>query len=104
MMVEIDDAIARAKILRTLAGVEETAFIDIGGTRIKGTPTEYEDRTTPDGKTSSVHWIRFKFQPELISAFRAGFGDMILGLNHQNYRHMAVFSEDIRKELSRDFD
>ena len=42
--------------------------------RIKATPTEYEDRTTPDGKTSSVHWLRFAFTPAQIAAFKSGEG------------------------------
>src|ERR1700744_4804099 len=56
LMLEIEDATRRDKVLRTLGNIEETAFLDLNGERIKGTPTEYEDRTTPEGKTSSVHW------------------------------------------------
>src|SRR6201995_2547147 len=60
MMLEIEDAERRHKILTTLGGIEEAVFMDVGGEKIKAAPTEYEDRTTPDGKTSSVHWLRFK--------------------------------------------
>ncbi len=105
MMLEIDDSVARTRILKTLAEIEESVFFDFGGTKLKATPTDYEDRTTPDGKTSSVHWVRFSFPPELVSAFRAqDFGEIVLGLSHPNYRHMAVLSPETRKALSRDFD
>ena len=49
LMLEIDDPVQREKILKQLASVEESVAFEIAGTRVKGTPTEYEDRTTPDG-------------------------------------------------------
>src|SRR5450755_1456050 len=52
MMLEIEDAARRNATLLTLGGIEETVFLQIGGERVKATPTEYDDRTTSDGKTS----------------------------------------------------
>jgi hypothetical protein len=103
LMLEIEDAVRRDAILKTLGGIEETISIDVAGSRAKGTPTEYEDRTTPDGKTSSVHWIRFRFTPEQIAAFKSGEGKVVLEIAHPNYGHMAVIGPDVRKELARDF-
>ena len=60
LMLEIEDANRRNSVLLTLGGIEETVFLEIGAQTIRATPTEYDDRTTPDGKTSSVHWLRFK--------------------------------------------
>src|SRR6266567_3382933 len=60
LMLEIEDANRRNNTLLTLGGIEETVFMEIGGERVSATPTEYDDRTTPDGKTSSVHWLRFR--------------------------------------------
>jgi hypothetical protein len=51
---------------------------DIVGTRIRPAPTEYEDRTTPEGKTSSEHWIRFAFKLVAITRFRSGKGRVVL--------------------------
>ena len=101
LMLEIDDEKQRERVLRTLAGIEETVFLDLGQERIKAAPTEYEDRTTPDGKTSSVHWVRFAFSPEQIARF-AGEA-VVLGIGHPNYGHMAVMSEAVRRELAKDF-
>jgi hypothetical protein len=103
LMLEIEDAVRRAAILKTLGGIEETISIALNGSSIKGTPTEYEDRTTPDGKTSSVHWIRFRFTPEEIAAFKSGDGKAILQIAHPNYGHMTVIMPDVRKELAKDF-
>ena len=101
LMLEIEDAGVRDRTLRTLAGIEETVFLDIGKDRIKATPTEYEDRTTPDGKTSSVHWLRFSFTPEQIAKFKSE--RVILGIAHDNYGHMAVVPDAVRAELAKDF-
>ena len=60
LMLEIDEPNRRTATLLKLAGIEESAYLQIGAEKIEGTPTEYEDRTTEDGKTSSVHWVRFR--------------------------------------------
>lgn len=103
LMLEIEDAARRDRSLRTLGNIEETAFLDMGGERIKASPTEYEDRTTPDGKTSSVHWLRFVFTPEQIAKFRSGADNAVLGFTHPNYGHMAVIPPTVRAELAKDF-
>jgi hypothetical protein len=103
LMLEIEDAARRERILRTLGKIEETAFLDLAGERIVGTPTEYEDRTTPDGKTSSVHWLRFVFTKEQVARFRSGEGQAVLGFTHPDYSHMAVIPPAVRAELARDF-
>lgn len=103
MMLEIEDADVRDRTLLTLGGIEETVFLEIGSDRIAATPTEYEDRTTPDGKTSSVHWLRFTFTPELMARFRGGVERIVLGLSHPNYGHMAVVGEAVRRALAKDF-
>jgi hypothetical protein len=101
LMLEIEDANRRNAALLTLGGVEEAVFLEVGGARIAATPTEYDDRTTPDGKTSSVHWLRFKLPPELIARF--GHERVVLGVDHRNYGHMAVLSDETRAALARDF-
>src|SRR5215475_4816412 len=70
MMLEIEDATRRNSVLLTLGGIEEAVFLEIGADTVRATPTEYNDRTTPDGKTSSVHWLRFKLTPDQIARFK----------------------------------
>lgn len=77
--------------------------MDVGGERIHATPTEYEDRTTEDGKTSSVHWLRFKFTPEQTKAFTDPNVQVVLGIAHDNYGHMAIVSMESREALAKDF-
>ena len=103
LMLEIEEEARRTAVLKTLAGIEETVLMDVDGIRIGATPTEYEDRTTPDGKTSSVHWLRFAFTPEAMARFRSTEGRVILEIAHPNYGHMAVLNADTRAELAKDF-
>jgi hypothetical protein len=101
LMLEIEDADRRNATLLTLGGIEETIFMEIGGSRALATPTEYDDRTTPDGKTSSVHWLRFKLTPEQIARFKSE--RVVIGIDHKNYGHMAVLGDDTRAALAQDF-
>jgi len=101
MMLEIEDEKRRNAVLLTLGGIEETVFLEIGPETIHATPTEYDDRTTADGKTSSVHWVRFKLTKEQIARFKSE--KVVIGLSHRNYGHMAVLGDETKAALAKDF-
>jgi len=103
LMLEIEDANRRNTVLLTLGGIEETVFLEIGAETVHATPTEYDDRTTPDGKTSSVHWLRFKLTTEQIARFKTGSERVVLGVSHPHYGHMAVLTAETRAALAKDF-
>jgi len=103
VMFQIDDEKARKLALARLGGVEETAFLRIGQTRIKGVPEADLDRTTAEGKASSVQFIHFPFTPAEIAAFRAPGAEVVIGFTHANYGHMAVMPEPVRATLAQDF-
>src|SRR3569833_230738 len=103
LMIEIEDAGRRNAVLLTLGGIEENIFLEIGNDTIHATPTEYDDRTTADGKTSSVHWLRFEFTPEQKRRFADGGERVVLGVSHPHYGHMAVLSAETRAALAKDF-
>jgi hypothetical protein len=103
LMLEIVDANQRNAVLLTLGGIEENVFMEIGGDTIRATPTEYDDRTTPDGKTSSVHWLRFTFTLEQKRRFKEGSERVVLGVAHPHYGHMAVLKAETRAALAKDF-
>lgn len=101
MMLEIEDGNRRNKVLLGLGGIEETVFLEIGGETVHATPTEYDDRTTADGKTSSVHWLRFTLTPDQIARFKSA--KVVIGLSHRNYGHMAVLPDETKAALAADF-
>ncbi len=61
-------------VLTGLGGFEETVFIDVDGTRIEGAAEADIDRTTAEGKASSVQFIHFAFRPYPVKAGRAPWG------------------------------
>lgn len=103
LMLEIDSPEQRARELYRLAGIEEATYIELAGQRIAGRPTEYDERTTPDGKTSSVHWVRFTFTDEDKKKFADPSVSAILGVAHPAYGHMAVIAPETRAALAKDF-
>ena len=103
-MIEIDDPVRRATVLATLGGIENTAFIAIGGDRIFARAEADQDRTREDGKASSVQFVHFDFSPAQIAAFRAPGAEVVLGFAHPRYGHMTVLPENVRAELASDFD
>jgi hypothetical protein len=103
MMIEIDDPGRRARVLAELGGVEEWVFFELSGARVPAVAEGDVERTTSDGKTSSVHFLKFPFSPEQIAAFRTPGSRILLGIDHPKYAHLAVLPEAVREALARDF-
>jgi hypothetical protein len=103
-MIEIDDPDRRKRILDGLGGVEGTAFIRVGDETVVARPEEDQDRTTAEGKASSVQFVHFPFSAAQVEKFRVRGAQVVLGLNHSKYGHMAVLPEAMRAELAQDFD
>lgn len=103
-MIEIDDPVRRKDALGQLGGIEETAFLAVDVERINGVPEQDTDRTTADGKASSVQFVHFPFSAAQIERFRAPGTQVSLGFGHPRYGHMAVLPQEVRAELASDFD
>lgn len=103
IMFEIDDPLRRATILARLGRVEDHFFIQVGDERLPGIPEDDQERTRDDGKTSSVHFLRFPLTEKAIAAFRDPAVTILVGCDHEAYAHMAVMTPATRAELSRDF-
>lgn len=103
IMFEIDDPWRRKTFLAKLGGVEETITIEFDGETVKGVPEADVDRTTADGKASSVQFIHFPFTASQVMKFRQPNLRVIVGIGHEGYPHMTVMPEAVRGELARDF-
>jgi hypothetical protein len=103
VMFEIDDPQRRHTFLAKLGGIEETAFFEVDGERIAGKPEEDVDRTTADGKASSVQFIHFPFTDAQVEKFKVSGSRVILGFTHPQYAHMTILPEDVRSALAQDF-
>ena len=104
MMIEIDDAPRRESVLRQLGGIDKTIVLTIGGESIAAVPESDVERTTPDGKTSSVHFVRFPFTAAQVAAFRDPQARVVLGFSHPAYGHMTAIQDVVRAALSDDFE
>jgi hypothetical protein len=103
VMFEIDDPVRRASTLLKLGGIEHKMFVRIGSETVHGEPEGDVERTKSDGKTSSVHFVHFRFTPAQVQAFRAAGAQVLLGFDHPEYGHIAVLSESTRAALAEDF-
>ena len=108
MMIEIEEENLRRRELARMGHIEdEISFIlEAAGERVvvKAVPEDDEERTTPEGKTSSVHFLHFPFDAAAISLFRKSDSRVTLGIEHPNYGHMAVLPAAVKAALAADFD
>ena len=104
VLFEIDDPVRRAAFLAKLGGVEETAYIELDGEKVQGRPEADQDRSTAEGKASSVQFIHFPFTTAQIAKFRKAGTRAVIGFGHPAYAHMTVMPEDVRAALAEDFD
>jgi hypothetical protein len=103
LMFEIDNSISRAAFLGKVGGIEEKVFIKIDNEIIKAVPEKDVDRTSSEGKASSVQFIHFKLNSEQINKFKSGRAVIDLGIDHNEYSHTTKLTEDNIKSLSADF-
>jgi len=102
VMFEIDDPVRRKAVLGKLGGVEETMTLDIGGDKVTGVPEADVDRTTAEGKASSVQFVHFPLSDAQVDAFKTPGTRVVVAIEHPDYQHMAGLSDDSREELAKD--
>ena len=103
LMFEIDNPVSRASFLGKVGGIEEKVFMKIDNETIKAVPEEDVDRTSAEGKASSVQFVHFKFDEQQIKKFKSNSSKIELGINHNDYTHLTQLNEATIKSLSADF-
>ena len=103
LMFEIDNPLSRGAFLGKVGGIEEKIFMKIENEEVKATPEIDVDRTSAEGKASSVQFIHFKFNEDQINKFKSGKVSIELGIDHKEYAHTTKLTEDNLKSLSADF-
>ena len=103
LMFEIDNEFKRKEFLTSVGGIEEETFIQIGEHKIMSRPEQDTDRTSEDGKASSVHFLHFDFTEDLIKEFVKEESTILLGFSHKNYKHFSELSPEVKSELKKDF-
>jgi len=103
LMFEIDNPISRSVFLGKVGGVEEKVFMKVDGELIKAVPEKDVDRTSSEGKASSVQFIHFKFNDQQIEKFKSNSIEILLGIDHVEYSHTTRLTDMVTKSLSADF-
>ena len=103
LMFEIDDPVSRLDFLNKVGGIEEKVYIQIGKEKISAIPEKDLDRTSAEGKASSVQFIHFNFSQEQIKKFKDINNEIIISIDHKLYNHNAKISKETREALSEDF-
>ncbi len=104
VMLEIPDEARRAKLLAGLGGIEDTAFMQIGGAKITARPEADMDRTSASGKASAVQFLHFPMGDEEVTAFKQPGTEVVVGFEHPNYAHMAIMAQATRAALAADLE
>jgi hypothetical protein len=102
VMIEIEDAAKRERALSRLGGIEDRMFLTVGGERVASTADPTHENTSPEGKASSVQFLRFPLTARQKAAFRTPGAQVVVGIDHSNYGHMAVMPEPVRAALAGD--
>ena len=103
LMFEIDNSVARSEFLGKVGGIEETIYIQLSDEKIRAIPETDVDRTSAEGKASSVHFIHFNFSENQIKKFKNLNNEVIISIEHHLYDHAAKISNTIKQELIKDF-
>lgn len=101
-MIEIPNENERLKRLRQLTGIEKNIFLIINGEEIVGIPEVDQDRTDQYGKTSAVHFVRFKLNKTQVESFKEDESQITLHIAHSNYSYSQVLSSLSKISLKHD--
>ena len=103
LMFEIDNPVSRSAFLGKVGGIEQMVFMKLDGETIKAVPEEDVDRTSTEGKASSVQFVHFNFTDEQIQKFKSAQVNVELGMDHKEYSHTTKLSKENIASLSADF-
>jgi len=104
VMIEIEDAERRNAMLERLGGIEHKMFLGIAGETVRGIADPTRENTSPEGKASSVQFIKFPLRAAQKDEFRRAGTQIVVGIDHPHYGHMAILPEATRQALIEDLD
>ncbi|MGH7036349.1 MAG: DUF3501 family protein [Stellaceae bacterium] len=103
VMFEIENPERREATLAQLGGIENDMYLSVGGERITGIPDPTRENTSPEGKASAVQFVRFPFTAQQKAKFCQAGAQVLCGIAHPQYGHIAVMPEMVRAVLAQDF-
>ena len=104
LMFEIDNPISRADFLSKIGGIEKKIFIQIQNEKVNATAEQDIERTSEEGKASSVHFLHFIFTENQIKKIKDTNNKVELCIDHEFYNHKTKISNQIINSLNEDLD
>jgi len=104
LMFEIDNPILRENFLSKVGGIEKKIFIQIQNEKVKAFAEQDIERTSEEGKASSVHFLHFNFSENQIKKIKNIDNRVELSIDHEFYKHQATISPQTINVLSKDLD
>lgn len=109
LMFEIDDEVRRGKFLAGLGGVENTVSLSVSDAsgasyKITAIPEADVDRTTAEGKASSIQFLHFPFTDAQAKIFKQAETEAVLAIGHDAYGHMVKLPSAVHAALAGDLD
>ena len=103
-MLEYDNVEERRQALAKMSGIEDKVWVQVQGfDPVFAIADEDLERETEE-KTSSVHFVRFEFTPEMIVAAKNGVA-LNMGIDHPAYTSkLTPVPDNIKQSLLEDFD
>ena len=102
LMFEIPGEQQRRTLLSELGYVEKNIALRVARHEILAEPTDDDVRTTEDGKTSAVHFLRFAFDTPVKDLLLSETPEVSLAINHPQYRHTAHLPATLVEALRAD--
>jgi len=101
-MIEFPDIEERQVALETMIGIEDRVWVQVADfSKVFAIADEDLEREN-EKKTSSVHFLRFEFTPEMIKALKGG-AALSMGIDHPAYTHSVMpLPEASRTSLAQD--
>ena len=103
LMFEIDEPTLRSDFLGKVGGIEEKVYIQVNKEKINASSETDVDRTSSEGKASSVQFLHFNFSEEQIKSFKDLNNEVVLSIDHDLYNHKTIISKDTKVVLIKDF-
>ena len=101
MMLEYPEPEERVKCLEKLIGIEDRVWLQVQDcTPVWAIADEDLERETPE-KTSSVHFLRFELEDEMIDALKRG-AALSIGIDHPRYQAKTIVPAETRDALVAD--
>ena len=103
LMFEIDEPILRSDFLSKVGGIDERVYLQIADEKVKAVSEMDVDRTSAEGKASSVQFVHFNLSEEQIKKFKNLENLVSICIDHKLYNHKVDVSIETKKTLIKDF-